>query len=106
MQQDLLNRILFQCMQLQQVFLQEHLEHVNLESLLNLYALLPYTFQVFYQDIFQIIDSGPSVRRSVLDWGLFHVKHDYYDLWKNYRRALKQRNSLLRIKAKPNEFVP
>jgi hypothetical protein len=38
-------------MQLQQVFLQEHLEHVNLESLLNLYALLPYTFQVFYQDI-------------------------------------------------------
>ena len=62
--------------------------------------------QLFYQDIFQIIDSGPATRRSVLDWGLFHVKHHYYHLWKNYRRALKQRNSLLRQNAKLSEFVP
>src|SRR3990167_8120221 len=52
--------------------------------------------QVFYQDIFQIIDAGPAVRRSLLDWGLFHVKQNYFEIWKNYRRALKQRNSLLR----------
>ena len=62
--------------------------------------------QLFYQDIFQIIDSGPATRRSVLDWGLFHVKHHYYQLWKNYRRVLKQRNSLLRQNAKSSEFVP
>ncbi|MCA0402380.1 MAG: DNA replication/repair protein RecF [Proteobacteria bacterium] len=62
--------------------------------------------QVFYQDIFQIIDAGPSIRRTVMDWGLFHVKQNYFSVWKNYRRALKQRNSLLRQKATPNLFEP
>ena len=33
---------------------------------------------------------------QIFYWGLFHVKHNYFDIWKNYRRALKQRNSLLR----------
>lgn len=62
--------------------------------------------QIFYQDIFQIIDSGPTVRRSVLDWGLFHVEHTYHDIWKNYRRALKQRNSLLKQQAPMLQLKP
>ena len=51
---------------------------------------------VFYHDLFQIIDAGPAVRRSILDWGLFHVEHSYHGLWKEYRGVLKQRNALLR----------
>lgn len=51
---------------------------------------------VFYHDLFQIIDAGPSVRRSILDWGMFHVEHSYHPLWKEYRSVLKQRNALLR----------
>lgn len=51
---------------------------------------------VFYHDLFQIIDAGPTVRRSILDWGLFHVEHAYHGLWKEYRSVLKQRNALLR----------
>ncbi len=62
--------------------------------------------QVFYQDIFQIIDAGPGIRRSLLDWGLFHVKHSYHALWKDYRRVLKQRNVLLRKKAPRQDFIP
>ncbi|KTC84936.1 DNA replication/repair protein RecF [Legionella brunensis] len=62
--------------------------------------------QVFYQDIFQIIDAGPSTRRSVMDWGLFHVKQNYHSLWKDYRRALKQRNTLLKQKSSPHELSP
>ena len=62
--------------------------------------------QAFYQDIFQIIDEGPSVRRSLLDWGLFHVKQPYHDLWKDYRRVIKQRNALLRQKAAKQQFIP
>jgi DNA replication and repair protein RecF len=62
--------------------------------------------QVFYQDIFQIIDAGPAVRRMLLDWGLFHVEPSYHSVWKNYRSVLKQRNALLRQKAKPSYFVP
>lgn len=61
---------------------------------------------VFYQDIFQIIDAGPSVRRSLLDWGVFHVKHEYHSLWSDYRQVLKQRNTLLRKKANKKEIIP
>lgn len=62
--------------------------------------------QIFYQDIFQIIDAGPSVRRTLLDWGLFHVEQTYHSIWKNYRAVIKQRNALLRQKAAPIEFIP
>ena len=62
--------------------------------------------QVFYQDIFQIIDAGPGVRRSLLDWGLFHVEHSYLATWKSYNAVLKQRNALLRQKASYQYFIP
>lgn len=62
--------------------------------------------QVFYQDIFQIIDAGPGVRRGLLDWGLFHVKHQYHSIWKDYRRALKQRNALLKKQVTQQELLP
>lgn len=62
--------------------------------------------QLVYQDIFQIMDAGPTVRRSLLDWGMFHVKHSYHALWKEYRHVLKQRNALLRQKASSQQFVP
>ncbi|CEG55491.1 DNA replication/repair protein RecF [Legionella fallonii] len=62
--------------------------------------------QVFYSDIFQIIDAGPSVRRAVLDWGLFHVKPNYLSLLKEYKKVLKQRNALLKMHAPYSHFVP
>lgn len=66
----------------------------------QLAQLLP--VQVIYQDIFQILDAGPAHRRSILDWGMFHVKHEYFDVWLSYQRALKQRNALLRKKIDAN----
>jgi len=62
--------------------------------------------QVVYSDIFQIIDAGSSVRRSVLDWGLFHVKHEYLSVWKAYKQVLKQRNALLKSNAPYLQFIP
>jgi DNA replication and repair protein RecF len=38
----------------------------------------------------------PSLRRSQLDWVLFHVEPDFLVLAHQYKRALKQRNSWLR----------
>jgi DNA replication and repair protein RecF len=52
--------------------------------------------QVFYQDIFEIMDAGPAVRRNLLDWGLFHVKPEYNSTCKDYKRVLKHRNALLK----------
>lgn len=41
--------------------------------------------------------AGPGeIRRSFLDWGLFHVEQGFLLTWRRYQRALKQRNSLLR----------
>jgi len=61
---------------------------------------------IFYSDIFQIIDAGPSIRRSVLDWGLFHVKHDYLFIWKEYKKVIKQRNALLKKHSPYSHFLP
>jgi DNA replication and repair protein RecF len=44
----------------------------------------------------QLLEGGPSARRKFLDWGVFHVEHGFYPVWRRYHRALKQRNEALR----------
>lgn len=43
-----------------------------------------------------LIAGGAEERRRFLDWGVFHVEHEFLGIWRRYQRALKQRNSLLR----------
>jgi DNA replication and repair protein RecF len=43
-----------------------------------------------------LLESGPSDRRRFLDWGVFHVEHDYLPLWRRYRRLVGQRNAALK----------
>jgi DNA replication and repair protein RecF len=43
-----------------------------------------------------LIAGGAEERRRFLDWGVFHVEHEFLATWRRYQRALKQRNSLLR----------
>lgn len=44
----------------------------------------------------QLLDSGPSVRRKFLDWGIFYYNPEFLRTWKLFSRALKQRNAALR----------
>lgn len=44
----------------------------------------------------QLLEQGPKIRRKMLDWGVFHVEHEFVDLWRTFNRILKQRNSALR----------
>jgi len=44
-----------------------------------------------------VLEGGPKERRAVMDWGMFHVEHDYFAAWDRYRRVLKQRNASLRL---------
>jgi len=46
-----------------------------------------------------LITGSAEIRRRYLDWGLFHVEHDFLRTWRRYSRALKQRNSLLKTRA-------
>jgi DNA replication and repair protein RecF len=50
-----------------------------------------------------LIRGGPGERRRLLDLGLFHVEPAFHGLWQRYRRALAQRNVLLRRGAGENE---
>jgi DNA replication and repair protein RecF len=44
----------------------------------------------------RLIEEGPEYRRKFLDWGVFHVEHDFHRIWQNYRKVLAQRNAALR----------
>jgi DNA replication and repair protein RecF len=55
-----------------------------------------------------LIAGGAEERRRYLDWGVFHVEHEFIQAWRRYQRALKQRNSLLRASSSVPEaqFLP
>ena len=70
---------------------------VNGESINNASSLaeaLP--LLILNSESFHLLDGGPQHRRQYVDWGVFHVEHKYRNVWQGFRRALKQRNSLLR----------
>ena len=52
--------------------------------------------QVIDPDVHNLVSGGPDERRRFLDWLAFHVEPDYLGLWRQFRRALKQRNAALR----------
>ena len=51
---------------------------------------------VMEPDSHLLVGGVPEYRRKYLDWGMFHVEHGFLDLWKNFSKALKQRNAALR----------
>lgn len=67
-------------------------ERVN--RLSRLVETLP--LQLINPDAFRLLEGPPAGRREFLDWGVFHVKHDFLQAWQRARRALKHRNALLR----------
>jgi DNA replication and repair protein RecF len=52
-----------------------------------------------------LIAGAAEERRRFLDWGVFHVEHDFLPAWQRYQRALKQRNSLLRAENMPSDSL-
>ena len=42
------------------------------------------------------IEGPPSERRAYLDWGLFHVEHNFKSEWTRYSKVLRQRNEALK----------
>ena len=63
----------------------------------NLVALLHTCAVVCFEPGSHALISGASgERRSFLDWGVFHVEPSYSESMRRYRRALQQRNALLK----------
>jgi len=55
--------------------------------------------QVIDPEVHNLIAGGPEHRRRFLDWVAFHVEHDHLMIWRQFRRALKQRNAALKAKS-------
>jgi|SRR5690554_1393037 len=66
----------------------------RLVRLAQLIEALP--IQLVNPDAFRLLEGPPAARREFLDWGVFHVKHEFYAAWQRAKRALKHRNALLR----------
>lgn len=63
-------------------------------SVAELVDLFP--VQAIPTNVGEIIQGPPDPRRRMLDWGVFHVEHSYLGKWREFRRALAQRNAALR----------
>ena len=66
----------------------------DVNQISELTRLLP--FVLLEPSSHTLISGPPDGRRKYLDWGVFHVKHGFLDLWRRYNRVLKQRNAALR----------
>jgi DNA replication and repair protein RecF len=60
--------------------------------------------QAIDPEVHSLVQGAPEFRRRFLDWGVFHVKHDYLLNWRRYQTALRQRNAALR-RAQPPASV-
>jgi DNA replication and repair protein RecF len=67
----------------------------DVTQLSELTRLLPYV--LLEPSSHTLISGPPDGRRKYLDWGVFHVKHNFLMLWRRYNRVLKQRNAALRL---------
>ncbi len=66
----------------------------SVESASVLAELLP--VQLLNADTFLLLEGSPAIRRQYIDWGGFHANSSFFVAWKAVKRALKQRNSLLK----------
>jgi DNA replication and repair protein RecF len=74
-------------------------EQTNIISNLRLMPI-----QLINTDSFSLLFSASKVRRAFIDWGMFHVKHDFLIAWNEFNKLLKQRNALLRQNADQSNF--
>lgn len=56
------------------------------------------------QESQQLITGGAKNRRHWLDWAMFHVEPEYLESWKDYMKALRQRNALLKNQVKNRDL--
>jgi DNA replication and repair protein RecF len=55
--------------------------------------------QVIDPEVHNLVAGGPEQRRRFIDWVAFHVEQEHLETWRQFRRALKQRNAALKSRA-------
>lgn len=80
------------------------LDGASVERVVELARALPVI--AVHPDSHELIGGGPDERRRLLDLGLFHVEPGFPVVWRRFRRALAQRNALLRGGGGERAFDP
>lgn len=70
----------------------------NVQGMSSLIETIP--LQIIDPEVHNLVSGGPERRRQYVDWVTFHVEHGYLNLWRKYKRTLKQRNAALKSKSK------
>ena len=55
--------------------------------------------------LMDLVERGPERRRLLLNWVTFHVEPTFNQVWRRFRRTLRQRNASLREGAQAREVV-
>lgn len=55
--------------------------------------------QIIHPKSFELLDAGAQIRREFLDWGAFNHEKNFLPTWRKYKKALAQRNALLKTKS-------
>lgn len=80
-----------------------HVDGRSGQPIAQLAAAFP--VQLIDPQVHDLVQGGPGERRRFLDWGVFHVKHEFLPAWQRYRRALQQRNAAIRAGAGPGQLA-
>lgn len=74
----------------------------SLSKVSDLVSLAP--IQVLAPEHYELLTKGPSGRRKLLDWGVFHVEHSFLKGWQACQRIILQRNKLLKSSSSYKEL--
>lgn len=74
--------------------IQIKLDGEKITKLSSLSLSLP--MQILAPEQYELLTKGPSGRRKLLDWGVFHVEHSFLQDWQRALKVLKQRNQALK----------
>jgi DNA replication and repair protein RecF len=78
---------------------------INSDTASTLDLIRRFPVQILEPGMHKVLQDGPTYRRSFLDWGVFHVEPSFMVAWSRYRRALRQRNQLLREQGSDRELA-
>ena len=65
--------------------------HARLSALVQNIAV-----QIVTPESFKLFFGGPKERRRFIDLGMFHVKHNFSNQWRDFSKVLKQRNACIK----------
>jgi DNA replication and repair protein RecF len=72
------------------------INHENIQQRSELVYALP--LQLIHPKSYELLDAGAQLRREFLDWGIFNNDKDFLLIWRRFKKALAQRNVLLKSK--------